>query len=204
VVVAIIAIVAAGLSIFLGIKAKNNENNAKDILAMFLESDANKLYNEENFKDAKSGYERLVNEDLLKYTDMPDSIKKQIGLCIRYDTTKPLFYLRYYLSDSLTNNTTIDNLINADSLIGMLKSLDYFPAKSKLDALITRHTDKKQKMLDQLNELLDMQMGDPDKEMYTQAEETLFIILKLNPTDQQANDLLKSVKHYNDSLRHIK
>jgi len=193
-IVALIAIATAGSTVFLGIIAKNNMNKAKGNLSKYLETDANKLYNEENFKAARSGYERLRDEDLLKYTDKPDSVLKQIEHCFHNDSIKPLFDLKFILADSLTNVNTLDDLITANGLINELEKMNYKPAKDKLETLRTDHSEKAKMKVANTIIRINEYLAFPDNLYFPEAKNMLLKLQKLDSTDQRIIDLRKRVQ----------
>jgi len=193
--VAIIAMVLAGTSVFLGLRARNSKDKANSNLAMFLESDGNKLFNEENFEDARSSYQQLIDKNLLKPEKKTDSIRTQIILCVIYDSIKPLFSKKFSSTTGFIRINTLDALIKADSLIKNLENLNYEPAKNKLDSLKGDHTEKAQKTKDNtLIMIRETYLKFPDSMYYPEARSKLLKLQKLFPNDQEIIDLLKEVQ----------
>jgi len=190
-----ISLVVAVITGVLVIIAIYSMNKASTNLAKYLESDANRLFKEENFKDARLKYENLIDKNLLKRTEMPDSVMARMKLCIYYDSIKPLFYPMFLSADSLTNVNTIGDLITAGSLITQLEKLNFIPAKNRLGPLKTEYNEKVQAMVTDQKAKVDMYMAFPDKLYYPEARDMLIRLHRLDSTDVSIINLLERVQN---------
>jgi len=192
--VMVLAVIFSCSTIYFLWKANDKEREAKVNLAKFLIADANKLYNEQKFNDARSSYEDIIDKDLLKYTDKPDSILKQIKYCTYNDSIKKLFDPKYSLASILVYNPTLENLISADSLINLAILLNYESEKNKLEALRTELAEKIKIAVAENKDRVLKFVEVPDKYLYPEAKELLLKIQKFDIKDPEIIDLLKQVQ----------
>jgi hypothetical protein len=183
-----LAVGIAFVAVLAGIFGWYKSHQARKNLENYLETAANQYYNKEQFNDAKEKYEELLN-----YSDRKDSILKLINQCVYNDSIKVIFYYNLNITDSLIKLENIDNYIKTDSVYKLLHNLHYKPGNEKLVSDSTTFEIKKQSFLNY--EIITANSCiEAGGVLIQSARDTLVKILKLDPDNPKANELINKIR----------